>query len=204
MKKFTTLALATAMTAAMACTAFAGNSIQSTSSIGTANDDGSFTVDFVAAGIDATTVTGVTLTLTVDDSDGFGGGIMFNGTACGWDQSEDYYWGDADAAKALVATSTGNAGEYTVTFAVPDGEFGDMTAEDAYAQICVQQWWGNDVTITNVSVETSGSSDAGADDGAGAGADAGAAAGDVAPVAYLAAVVALAGVALVASKKVRA
>jgi hypothetical protein len=201
MKKFTTLALATAMTAAMACTAFAG--VKDTTVENSSIDNGGFYYDLVAAGYDPSTVTGAVITFTLDDSDGFGGGYMMCGSACSWVQKDgEWDWGNPDSEKPVLAVPTGNAGEYTLTvdFSSSDVGFGSVDGDDYYAKICVQQWWGNEMTVTGVQVITTGDStedttpteDTSNPDG------------DVAPVAYLAAVVALAGVALVASKKVRA
>lgn len=179
MKKFTTLALATAMAAAMSCSAFAAMSGD------VANCDtskGSLNIDALAiAGDKITEVTGAVITFTVDDTDGFGGGFMMNSDSTGWLQKDGVWdWGNDE--KPVLAE--GADGKYTLTVNFGEERF---KADETYAQIFVQQWWGNDIKVESVTL-TGISNEA----------------GDVAPVAYLAAVAAVAGLAMVASKKRRA
>jgi len=202
MKKLNVLALTGAMVATMSVSAFAGN-VQSTVSDEAAKvDGGAFSYDLVAAGYVPTSVKSITFTFTIDDSDGFGGGLMMNGKVSGWVQDDDH----ASWANAVLEDKTSNVvaegadGTYTMTLKLDGSQSEKFNAsafgaasdldnpDDYYAQVVIQQWWGADATITGVSVD-------------GDKVDSGEATGDVAPVAYLAAIVAIAGVAMVASKK---
>ena len=116
-------------------------------------DGGTLFYDLAAEGFDPDSVNGqtVTISFTVDDSDGFGGGIMFNSGENGWQQSEDYYWGNE--GKAINAT--GADGSYTLTFTVPAGSYtaNDLSLnEGTWGQLSLQQWWGNDMTVTDIKV----------------------------------------------------
>ncbi len=150
-KKILSAALATAMvTVFCAVPTFAG--VQ-TSIDNAWIDGGTLFYDLVAAGYDPASVNGqtVVVSFTADESEGFGGGIMFNSGENGWQQSEDYYWGNE--GKAL--TTSGGDGSYTLTFTVPSGAFtaNDLSAnEGTWGQICLQQWWGKDMTVTEFKV----------------------------------------------------
>ena len=104
-----------------------------------------FYFDCLAQGL-AADAYGARITFTIaDESQGFGGGFIFNSSADNWNSME---WGNADAGKALSAVSTGNAGEYTVE-RLSDAPI--FAADEAqWAEIAVQQWWGGDIVITNV------------------------------------------------------
>ena len=192
-------ALAVAMSLSMSTSVFAGVGSDS-SGVGTV-EDGAWSVDLIAAGYDPTTVTGVDITFNVDDSDGFGGGFMTNGTPNSWHQEESNYWGDSGSNGPVYAS--GSDGTYTISFTVPDGEFDG--AEDGYAQLVLQQWWGNSIDITAVNIKTSGAA-AAADTSADASTDAGEAAtvaktADMAPTAGIVMIVIAAALIVVALKK---
>ncbi len=144
-------ACAFALTLSMSTSVFAAIG-SNTSGVGSVGDDGMYSVDLVAEGYDPATVKSITFNFTADDSEGFGGGLMFNGSACGWDQKESNYWGNAD--QPVIAS--GADGSWSMTFDIPDGEFGEVAPEDYYAQICLQQWWGDPIVITSVTISDGG------------------------------------------------
>lgn len=153
-KKFLALAVA----AAVAMTAAMSTSVSAAIKSSIANthiDNGAFYIDLNEAGLDLTKVNGssVEIKFEVDDSDGFGGGIMFNSKSGGWQQSESNYWGNAEADKPIKAT--GKNGKYTLKFKVASSAFKSSDADaskDGYAQIFVQQWWGKDIKVTDVAI----------------------------------------------------
>lgn len=102
-----------------------------------------YTYDFMFYGTDYTNTKEITFVLNTADDEDFGGGIMFNGTACGWDQREEYFFSGPDGDKDLKCTKIAD-GKYELTVAIPDGIFGTYTDEDFYAQVCLQKWWGSD------------------------------------------------------------
>lgn len=102
-----------------------------------------YTYDFMFYGTDYTNTKEITFVLNTADDEDFGGGVMFNGTACGWDQREDYFFSGPDGDKDLKCTKIAD-GKYELTVAIPEGVFGTYTDEDFYAQICLQKWWGSD------------------------------------------------------------
>ena len=84
------------------------------------------------SGVDVTEVYGVRYYIEVNDaSQGFGGGIIINSTANNW---ESHDWGNADAAKEIV--SDGTSVELLKDAPV-------FKADDAYANFCLQNWWGD-------------------------------------------------------------
>lgn len=199
-KKALTGLLAGAFAVAMSTTVFAGVG-GNTSGIGSVDDGGMYIVDLVQEGFNPATVKSVTFEFTADDSEGFGGGVMFNGSNCGWDQKESNYWGNADQP---VVASGGN-GSWSISYTIPDGEFGEVAPEDYYAQICLQQWWGDPITITGVKISDGGVASAAApasDDRAEAApAETVAKTADMAPTAGILMAIAACGVIAVAVKK---
>lgn len=157
MKKVLSLALAGSL-AFSAAAAFnvtdvlAVAKIKNTAGVGTVDDGGMYVLDLVSdAKADPDKVSKVEVTLTGDASQGFGGGIMFNGTKCGWDQKDSYYWGNE--GQPIIAKSI-SGDSYSLVIDVPSGKFGPVTNDDYYAQICIQQWWQDaaPITITGVKV----------------------------------------------------
>ncbi len=199
MKKFTTLALATAMTAAMACTAFGADPLRTGTVSGeSANPNvDPYIVDTTSLTDEqrsSIAVAEFTFTVSSDFLNG-GGGYNANGTD--WTQDAGYEFKTDDAS--AVGTQV---------YSMPIENY--ALGEDGTDSLQVQMWWlnvnpdGSDATATldsvvlkdadgNVLLSYGAAAESDAND-----------TGDVAPVAYLAAVVALAGVALVASKKARA
>jgi hypothetical protein len=231
MKKFTTLALATAMTAAMACTAFADSTIS-----GFTADTGDWASSFADGDfIDANTFTkdtalDVTVNYTLDTSKEYW--LLAPAQANGWaklnangyisnialkdesTQQDDGTWVDASGnAVSGVMQSDGfivlGAGSTSVSFTISaDGVNALISgAADDFDGLLFQIYG---VEVTSVTLSQDGvklNSKVGTEEEetpAPAEDNSGANDGDVAPVAYLAAVVALAGAAMVASKKVRA
>ena len=200
MKKFLTRVVALASAAVMALGVASagfvkGDNMPKGASV---NDAGMLSIDLVEAGYDPTAVTSVTISFTVDDSDGFGGGIMLNSSKSGWHQ-QDGKWDWGNEGKNF--TPTGSNGSYSLTFPIENAadEFGKAGASDYYAQVCVQQWWGKDITLTSVEIADGSDDGAKTDDGK---KDAATPTGDATSVAVLAivALVALGGV-VVTSKK---
>lgn len=113
------------------------------------------TYSLTDAGYAPETVDAVTFTFKVDDTEGFGGGLMMQSDANSWDQrDEDWSWGNAEKA----ITAEGGEGVYTLTFDL-DGYFDEFDGEITWAQVVVQQWYGNDITITDVAVTVEGNDD---------------------------------------------
>lgn len=101
-------------------------------------------------GYDPAEVKSVSFTFSVDDTDGFGGGIMFQSDKNSWDQRDgEWDWGNPGADKPI--TAEGEDGEYTLTFDL-EGYFDDFDGDITWAQVYVQQWWGNNITVTAVDV----------------------------------------------------
>lgn len=155
-KKFLALAVAAAvaMTAAMSTSVSAAikSSVANTE---VSEDSKMLTIDLNKAGLDPSKVNGATVEVKfeIDDSDGFGGGIMFNSKSGGWQQDEKNYWGNPDADTPIKAT--GKNKKYTLKFKAASSAFkaSDADVENkGYAQICVQQWWGKDMKVTDVTV----------------------------------------------------
>ncbi len=160
MKKFISLLLVAVMTMAMSTCVFAEKVITTTISDGFAKiDGGNFSYDLVAAGVDYENITAVTITFTVSSQEsGFGGGFIFNGDECGWDQAE---WGNADAGKAISAVATGNENEFTITREIPAGTFNSAEGESGnWAQIVISSWWGADLEISKIEFAGAAAGDA--------------------------------------------
>lgn len=119
-------------------------------------EKGAGSVDLAKCGVLPDDVKVVKFTFTIDDSDGFGGGVMLNSSANEWDQRDpDWYWGNPDAEDAdkRGLAAEGSDGNYTLTFTVPDNYgFGEPEEEGYWAQVALQQWWGADMTVTNVEI----------------------------------------------------
>ncbi len=207
MKKFRTLALAGAMTAAMVCSAVADPvSINDVKKDGVVVLDGTeatapkmyqFNIgdfsDGTNGAISKITITGKGTGWADADWVGGGGGVGFNRT------DEDGTWIQVDFnldggvwKNDTGVTGTVNGDDFTVVlnfeemYAAKGVEPGTNWADGQFIQL--GWWWGtNDtISISDIKVETIPSADA---------------TGDVAPIAFLAAIVAIAGIAMVASKK---
>lgn len=112
-------------------------------------------VDLAQSPYDPATVSAVKFSFTVDDSAGFGGGLMLNSNKSGWDQDGTVKgdWGNEGAEKSI--TAEGSDGNYTLTFdfgALGEEYWGAPTDEQYWAQVVCQLWWGNDVTMTGVEI----------------------------------------------------
>ncbi len=204
MKKFSTLAMVAALTTAMAIPAFASQDVAVSS-------DGSFSLTVDTTGV-----------FTTDEDEYAFGWLQTYGADITVTQVTITYNGE-EVDVTSYATLDGSDGNYTLRITTGDdgeGYFADNSTLDGVTAITYyvtaastdfdNNWAGGAVGYndnnngwTSAGQWTSATDDSGkefylvlSDD---ASTD-----GDVAPVAYLAAVVALAGVALVASKKVRA
>lgn len=107
-------------------------------------DDGKkfYTYDLLAEGVDATAVYGVKVEMTVSDwTDGSGGGFGFNSESTGWKSVE---WGNTDSGKDIIIDDNGDF-TYTSSSAI-------FASSDTYAQIWIQNWWGGDVTVDNITL----------------------------------------------------
>ena len=111
-------------------------------------------VDLAASPYDPATVSAVKISFNIDDSDGFGGGLMLNSNKSGWDQNDtDWSWGNEGAEKAI--TAEGSDGAYTLTFdfgAKGEEYWGAPTDEKYFAQVVCQLWWGKDASITGIEI----------------------------------------------------
>ena len=147
MKLRKTVAALAASTVAVSAMALSASAVYTDGGVGSIDGSGMFTLDLVAEGIDYENITQVTFTIEATTDADFGGGVMFNGTACGWSQDESNFYSGPEGDKDLKCVATGDL-TYTLTVDVPAGIYGTYTDEDFYAQICVQEWWGDDVKIT--------------------------------------------------------
>ena len=162
MKKFMTVALATAMTAALACTAFADGKPEEHEFSASYNDVGETDASIVY--LDVTDCASVSITFDFTDTYG-GGGIGWNSAAAAGEWAYTNYSND-DA-------------EHTVKV-----DCSDIVAdEDGNKKIQVVCWWVGEPYYADFEYEVAASS------------------GDAAPIIYLAAIVGIAGIAMVASKK---
>ena len=112
-------------------------------------------VDLAKSPYDPATVSAVKFTFSVDDSAGFGGGLMLNSNKSGWDQKDEWKWANPGADNAQIFAD-GSDGSYTLTFdfgALGEEYWGSPAdGENYWAQVVCQLWWGNDVTVTNVEI----------------------------------------------------
>ena len=110
-----------------------------------------YTLDLIAEGYTVTDVYGVKITLSGDFSGSLGGGVGFNSASTGWEQHE---WGDTTAAKEFDVT-TNNV--ITLVKDAPVFKETDVTdPTNPYAQIWMQQWWGDNELVVIDSVEVLG------------------------------------------------
>jgi hypothetical protein len=209
MKKFTTLALASALTVAMAVPAFAASTSASLWNKKDSFEDGTFTGGSAWAGawMQVDLAEGeelASITLTVNTTD-----VVVAADEDGNQQEVlRYFYTQDDTEYHLFSDGTNT--QYTVTYTADElaklaedgtiqvNNFEDGSVEGYGFSVQLGQSAGSvtlsytlagadDTTDTTDTTDNTGAND-----------------GDVAPVAYLAAVVALAGAAMVASKKVRA
>lgn len=210
MKKFGTLALATALTAALACTAFADDALLTK----TGNTSGAEKYEVDLSGLtedQLESVVQAVADVTVDS--GYCNGTIGANLGGDWSSMnpQGEVSGDGETSGQFVWDLDGSLVSYD-----DDGNLAPYME--------VQLWWVNPfydedgaesgegtATVTAVTlydasgnVVLSTSTGAATDDTTDDASDGSTDSGDTAPVAYLAAVVALAGVALVASKKARA
>ena len=90
---------------------------------------------------DVTAIYGVTFDLSwTDEGNGCGGGVGFNSESTGWKSIE---YGNEGSDKALILDANG---DFTYTSETP------IFADDTYAQVWVQHWWGSEVTVENITV----------------------------------------------------
>ncbi|MBR4555511.1 MAG: NPXTG-anchored protein [Ruminococcus sp.] len=157
---------ALAIAASMAVSASAIE-INGTPEFVSVNDSGMLTVDLVAGtNGDPASVKSVKFEFELDDSEGFGGGIMINGSEPGWVQVDkgdgNWSWCNADAEDAADKGihAEGSDGKYTLVFNIPeDTDWGEVAEEDYWAQVCVQQWWGDTAKVSNVVLDTGAAAD---------------------------------------------
>lgn len=153
LKKIFAALAATAVAATMSISALAVD-IETTIDSDAVTPGANFMADFDAANVDAKESAKVTITFTIaDETAGFGGGFVLSTKANNWVAVE---FGNADSGKEIIAEATANAGEYTITREVAADFFDAHVAgaEGEYAQIALQQWWGNaPIVVTEVAVE---------------------------------------------------
>ncbi|GEM_PF-2223634 len=104
------------------------------------------------------TIQGVKVTITAADgwtSSGFGGGIVFQGLNHDWNSGSKEFnvsgEGTPDPEKdKLNSTKTGD-NTFVMTYDNGSAIFADIKGEEkAWAQLCIQSWWGADITIDNI------------------------------------------------------
>lgn len=136
--------LASVSACAIAVSAMAITASAEVTNGNTTGDDGKkfYVYDLLAEGADVTAVYGVKVEMTVSDwSEGCGGGFGFNSESTGWKSIE---WGNADASKAISIDDNGDF-TYTATNAL-------FATSDTYCQIWIQNWWGGEVTVDNITL----------------------------------------------------
>ncbi|MBQ8966322.1 NPXTG-anchored protein [Ruminococcus sp.] len=112
-------------------------------------------IDLAASPYDPATVSSIKYTFTIDDTEGFGGGLMLNSKKSGWDQdgTTPGDWGSEGSEKSL--TPEGSDGNYTLTFdfgALGEDYWGSPSDEEYWAQVVCQLWWGADLTMTGIEI----------------------------------------------------
>ena len=104
------------------------------------------------------TIQGVKVTITAADgwtSSGFGGGVVFQGLNHDWNSGSKEFnvsgEGVPDPEKdKLNSTKTGD-NTFVMTYDNGSAIFADIKGEEkAWAQLCIQSWWGADITIDNI------------------------------------------------------
>lgn len=136
--------LASVAACAIAVSAMAITASAEVTNGNTTGDDGKlfYTYDLLAEGADVTAVYGVKVEMTISDlSQGSGGGFCLNSESTGWKSIE---WGNADAGKTI---SIDDNGDFTYTATAPL-----FATSDTYCQICVQNWWGGEVTVDKITL----------------------------------------------------
>lgn len=151
---------ALAIAAATAIPAFAEKTFVNETNLDYVTADGNMLkISLGESPYDPATVSAVKVTFTVDDSQGgFGGGFMLNSKKSGWDQKEpDWVWAnpgeESEDPRGFYAE--GSDGNYTVTFdfgVLGEEYWGTPSDEGYYAEICCQEWWGADMTVTGVEI----------------------------------------------------
>lgn len=153
LKKIFAALAATAVAATMSISALAVD-IETTIDSAAVTPGANFMADFDAANVDAKESAKVTITFTIaDETAGFGGGFVLSTKANNWVAVE---FGNPDSGKEIIAEATANAGEYTITREVAADFFDAHVAgaDGEYAQIALQQWWGNaPIVVSEVAVE---------------------------------------------------
>lgn len=133
--------------AAASVVAVSATSVIASAKLANPNSGENYLFDLMAEGYTVTDVYGVTFTISGDFAEtGVGGGIGFNSASTGWDQHE---WGNADAAKEITITEDN---KITLLGTAPAFAESDTTGDNPYAQIFLQQWWGNDATVEKVEI----------------------------------------------------
>ena len=135
--------LASVSACALAASAMAISAFAEVKNGNTTGDDGKlfYTLDAMAD-YDVTAIYGVTFDLSwTDEGKGCGGGIGFNSESTGWKSVE---YGNEGSDKALILDANG---DFTYTSDAPI-----FSADDTYAQIWVQNWWGAEVTVESITV----------------------------------------------------
>ena len=116
--------------------------------------DGNFMVDLDGAGVTPTEVAKVTIEFEAGDlSKGFGGGFILSTKANNWQSVE---WGNDSSGKEIIAEVVSEEDAlYAMSREVPDGFFDAHVAgvDGEYAQIALQQWWGDAINVTSVTLD---------------------------------------------------
>lgn len=154
-KVFAGLAAVAVSASALAVTSFAA--------ITNANSDGAYVVDPAAEGYNLADITGVIVTVTCADGwteTGIGGGVVIQGDGLEWaDGSKEFgVSGDGEDVKNVEGmTVAANGSTITLTY-----DFGGaaLPATATWGQVVVQSWWGADFTVDSCEIVTTGSAPA--------------------------------------------
>ena len=110
--------------------------------------DGNYVYDIMADGIAPTDVYGAQLVFEMADgwqTDGAGGGLIYNSDSTGWASTEWGFSGEGENVKDVPVTVDGNT--ITLTLLSDTAVF---VSSDTYAQIVCQAWWGADATVVSL------------------------------------------------------
>ena len=136
--------LASVAACAIAVSAMAISAAAEVTNGNATGDDGKkfWTYDVKENADDITKVYGFEVKITPSDTaipSGIGGGMGMNSNSLGWKSVE---WGNPDSGKAVIVDTENWTMKYVNT--------ASFAADDEYAQVWVQNWWGAELTVDSV------------------------------------------------------
>ena len=113
-----------------------------------ADADENYVLDVMAAGITPTDVYGAQLVIELAEgwqTEGAGGGLIYNSDSTGWASTEWGVSGEGENVKDVPLTVDGN----TITFTLLS-DTAVFASTDEYVQILCQGWWGAAATVISL------------------------------------------------------